>query len=147
MLQGSVRPTLPLWVRHRIDDEAIEHYLSIGEFVPAEDREALTVALVQRDDLGPDGDPAVVERQPAQVRMAGVRLSRDEAVRLAGLLGAAVAVINRAAQPQAAQPQAAQPQAAQPKSATPRVLRSFNGGYGLAPVSSARAVHPARRSA
>ena len=75
MLQGSASRPLPHWVSSRIDDEAIEYYRSVGGFTPAEDREPLLVGLVQRDDLAPNGDPAQLHHHPAQVRIAGIRLS------------------------------------------------------------------------
>jgi len=131
VLHGSVHSPLPLWVATRIDDEAIEHYRAVGGFTPAEDREELTVDLVQRDDLSPDGDPAKVQHHPAQVRMAGIRLSRVEAVQLARLLSEAVTAINDAERPPT----------------LGRARRSFNGGYGLAPVSETTSIHPQRRSA
>ena len=130
MLHGH-RP-IPFWVSTRIDDEAIEYYRKVGSFTPAEDREPLTVELVQRDDLNPQDDTAEPSRNPAQVRMAGIRLSPDEAVRLAQLLTSAVAITHTTNRPQ-------------------RLLRSYhggyNGGYGLAPVSAATQQNPHRRSA
>jgi hypothetical protein len=126
MLHGSAPRPIPHWVSTRIDDEAIEYYRSVGGFIPAEDREPLTVELVQRDDLAPDGDPAELRHNPAQVRIAGIRLSPDEAVRLARLLHSAVTMTTPTDRPQ-------------------RLLRSYNGGYGLAPVSAATQPNPQQR--
>jgi hypothetical protein len=128
---ASVHSPLPLWVATRIDDEAIEHYRGVGGFTPAEDLEELSVDLVQRDDLSPDGDPTKVRHHPAQIRIAGIRLSQSEAVHLARLLSTAVTVINETERPPA----------------IGRVRRSFNGGYGLAPVSEATLVPQQQRSA
>jgi hypothetical protein len=126
MLQRSV--PLPYWVSTRIDDEAIEYYRSVGGFTPTEEREPLTVELVQRDDLLTDGGPGELHPNPAQVRIAGIRLNPDEAVQLARLLHSAVSMINLTDRPR-------------------RMLRSCNGGYGLAPVSAATQEGPQRRSA
>jgi phytoene dehydrogenase-like protein len=91
------------------------------------------VDIVQRDDLSPDGDPASIHRNPAQVRMTGTRLSPDEAQKLARMLNTAAALIISAA-------------------ARDQPRRNWgggwNGGYGLAPVNSGSTpVHPQRRSA
>jgi hypothetical protein len=132
MLQGSGPGNLPLWISTRIDDEAVEHYRDVGRFTPREDREALTVEIVQRDDLSPDGDPARIRRNPAQVRMIGIRLSPDEARELARLLNRAATLIT---------------------DTTYRDLprrnssRSWNGGYGLAPRRSPAPAPTQRRSA
>ena len=132
MLQGSGPGNLPLWISTRIDDEAIEHYRDVGRFTPREDREPLTVEIVQRDDLSPDGDPLRIHRNPAQVRMMGIRLSPEEARELARLLNWAATQIT---------------------DTTRRDLprrnsnRSWNGGYGLAPVHSAHPAPAQRRSA
>jgi hypothetical protein len=132
MPQGSRPLSTPLWVVTRIDDEALEHYRGIGCFTPAEDREPLTVEIVQRDDLSPDGDSAPVRRNPAQIRMSGIRLSASEARRLIRLLNSAVQQMDNPLQQD-----------------LPRESRSysFNGGYGLAPVSPASRVRSQRRSA
>lgn len=94
MLQGSRPLNIPIWVASRIDDEAVEHYRSVGCFIPDEDRVPLTVGLVQRDDLGPGGDPTRIQRNPAQVRMSGLRLSTDEARQLVRLLNSAIGLID-----------------------------------------------------
>ena len=132
MLQGSGPGNTPLWIVTRIDDEAVEHYRSVGCFTPTEDREPLTVQIVQRDDLSPDGDPALIQRNPAQVRMTGVRLSPDEAKELARLLNTAALLITSAGRQE------------QPRR---NRGRSWNGGYGLAPVRPASQVPPQKRSA
>jgi hypothetical protein len=125
MLPASPSLELPVWIVSRIDDEAVEHYRSVGCFTPAEDHEPLTVELVQRDDLSPDGDPALTQRNPAQVRMSGIRLSPDEARELTRLLATAVQLIQSAG-----------------RQDLPRRTwnRSYNGGYGLAPSSAATQV-------
>jgi hypothetical protein len=128
MPQGPDHSPVPFWVSTRIDDEAIEYYRSVGEFTPAEDREPLTVDLVQRDDLSPDGDPAGVRHNPAQIRMAGIRLDPDEVNQLVWLLRSAVAMTRPPQQPE-------------------RRWRSYRGGYGLAPISSATRGHRHERSA
>lgn len=132
MLQRSRPPNLPIWVLSRIDDEAVEHYRGVGCFTPAEDREPLAVEIVQRDDLSPDGDPARIQRNPAQVRLSGIRLNLDETRELVRLLNRAIRMINNAGQLDA-----------------PRRSRgfSYNGGYGFAPVDPASQVHPQRRTA
>jgi hypothetical protein len=132
MLQGSGPLNLPVWVSTRIDDEAIEYHRGIGCFTPAEDREPLAVDIVQRDDLSPDGDPARISRNPAQVRMTGIRLSEDEARELARLLNLAAVLIHNAG-----------------RQDLPRRnwTGGWNGGYGLAPVSAASRARPQRRSA
>lgn len=122
----------PLWIVTRIEDEAIEHHRSIGCFTPTEDREPLTVDIVQRDDLSPDGDPARVQRNPAQVRVVGTRLSPEEAQELARLLTTAASLIKTTATP-------ARPQR--------NWGGGWNGGYGLAPVRPASPMHPQKRSA
>lgn len=122
MPQGSRPLRTPLWFVTRIDHEAVEYHRSVGCFTPIEEREPLPVDIVQRDDLSPDGDPTVVHRNPAQVRMNGIRLSTDEAQQLARLLTAAAALINNSG-----------------RSELPRRSRivGWNGGYGLAPRRSA----------
>jgi hypothetical protein len=136
MLRGSRPPRIPLWFATRIDDEAVEYHRSVGCFTPAEEREPLTVDLVQRDDLSPDGEPASVQRNPAQVRVSGIRLSSDEARQLARLLNAAATLINNAAQ----------------QNEPPNLPRrnwggGWNGGYGLAPRRPASSMPAQKRSA
>jgi hypothetical protein len=132
MLHGTRPLNTPIWVLNRIDDEAVEHYRSVGCFTPAEDRSPLTVEIVQRDDLSPDGDPALIQRNPAQIRMSGVRLSPGEARRLARLLNSAIQLIDNTRPEELLQV---------------RRGYSYNGGYGLAPTNPAVRVHPQRRSA
>src|SRR4051812_11306807 len=119
MLKGSRPLGIPLWFVTRIDDEAVEYQRGVGCFTPAEEREPLIVDIVQRDDLNPDGEP---QRNPAQVRMTGIRLSSDEARRLAQLLNTAARLINDTGRPE-----------------LPRQNwgGGWNGGYGLAPRKSA----------
>ena len=122
----------PPWTTIRIENEAIERHRGVGAFVPAEEREPLVVGIVQRDDLSPDGDPAAIQRNPAQVRLTGVRLSPDEARELARLLERAARMITATSAA---------------RSGPARPARGWNGGYGLAPVTSAPPVQPQRRSA
>ena len=132
MLQGSRSPHLPVWVLTRIDDEAVEHYRGVGCFTPAEDREPLAVVIVQRDDLSPDGDPGRIQRNPAQIRISGIRLDLDETRELIRLLNTAIRMINNTGQ----------------SDARPRSRGfSYNGGYGFAPVDRASRTHPERRTA
>lgn len=128
MPQGSSAFNSPLWISIRIDDEAVEHYRTVGGFTPAEERAPLSVEVVQRDDLSPDGDPDRTHSNPAQVRMNGIRFTPDEAQDLARLLNSAATLINNSGRRE-------------------RVFWSYNGGYGLAPASPAKQVLPQRRSA
>ena len=101
----------PPWTTIRIENEAIERHRGVGAFVPAEEREPLVVGIVQRDDLSPDGDPARTVHHPAQIRIAGIRLSVSEAQDLALLLSTAAVMIDGPFR---------------------RDRWSRNGGYGLA---------------
>ncbi len=130
MLQGSAIGRIPIWVVQRIEDEAVEYYRSVGCLTPAEEREPVTVDIVQRDDLAADGDPDQLERNPAQVRMTGMRLSPDEARELARLLNRAAGLATTRVQPE-----------------RPRQFRGWNGGYGLAPAKPRSYRMPERRSA
>ena len=130
MLHESGAPNIPLWIVTRIEDEAVEHHRSIGCFVPAEDAWPLTVDIVQRDDLSPDGDPDATRHNPAQVRMTGTRLTPDEARELARMLNTAATLILKAA-----------------AGDQPRRYWGWNGGYGLAPVKPQTGSPAEQRSA
>jgi len=119
MLKGSRPLGIPLWFATRIDDEAVEYQRDVGCLTPAEEREPLIVDIIQRDDLIPGSDP---QRNPAQVRMSGIRLSSDEARQLAQLLNRAARLINDTG-----------------RAESPRRNwgGGWNGGYGLAPRKSA----------
>jgi hypothetical protein len=84
----------PPWASSRvIDEETVEHCRRIGEVDPAGEKESLFVDVVQRDELDLSAEPVFVSRTSPQIRIAGIRLSPDQAHDLAGLLNSAVALI------------------------------------------------------
>lgn len=111
MLWISTSVTSYPWRVTAIEDEAVEHSRGVGAFTPEEEREPLVVGLVQRDDLGIEGAPGGIVRNPAQVSVAGIRLTPAEACTLAQLLTSAAAMITGPIR---------------------RDRWSRNGGYGLA---------------
>jgi len=70
------------------DDQAVIHSRRVGGLVDLDGGE-LTVDVVRRDDLCLVGGIVGVVREPAWVRVAGVRIAPDRAVELARLLVAA----------------------------------------------------------
>jgi hypothetical protein len=84
----------PSWASFQVVDEGVvEHCRAIGEIVPVERDDLVTVELVQRDELNVETSPASVTRAPAQVRVAGVRLDQGRARELIGMLTTAVEMI------------------------------------------------------
>jgi hypothetical protein len=75
-----------------IDDDAVEHCRSIGAVPSAEGHEVLVVEVVQRDQLGPNESGSAIDAGPAEVLVAGIRVTSTDARRLAHYLHSAADV-------------------------------------------------------
>lgn len=86
--------TAPSWATTRTqDDDAIEYRSHIGDVVPPDDLETLSVDVVQRDEI-PDTAAASVNRSPARISLAGIRMTPAEPRTLTHLLTTALTTIN-----------------------------------------------------
>jgi hypothetical protein len=81
----------PPWADSRtVDESAVEHCRHIGDIGPLDYNETLSVDVVQRDEVNLGAGSASISRGPAQVRIAGMRLSMREIRDLQELLTAAM---------------------------------------------------------
>jgi len=100
MAQASAHVTAswkaPPWAESSdSDEEAVVHSRIVGALLDLDGRE-LTVDLVQRDELFLTAAGPAVVREPAWVRVAGVRIGLDQTVQLARMLLSARELAERA---------------------------------------------------
>ena len=89
----------PPWADSRtFDESAVEHCRRVGGIALLEYGGSFAVEIVQRDELDVTLEPAMITRNPVQVRVGDVRLGLGEVQELLGLLNAAVALVTETSQ-------------------------------------------------
>ena len=80
-------PGRPSWASDRLVDESlIEYSHIIGSVATCGDDPAFDVVVIQQDEFDLDADPPRITRHEPEIRLAGVRVSEEQARDLAMVL-------------------------------------------------------------